>query len=102
MSDVDSLTFRRSENVVRREVAGETFLVPIHGHLADLQELFVLNEVGSWIWEHLDGRRLDELGGGLSAEFDIDAEVAERDAGLFVEQLIEAGLAESSPQVMVP
>jgi hypothetical protein len=98
---VEARTFSRSESVVRREVAGEAFLVPIRGRLADIQELFVLNEVGGWMWDHLDGRRLDELAAGLCAEFEVDAEQALRDAGSFVEQLVEAGLAEVSPQVPV-
>ena len=34
-------------------MAGETFLVPIRGHLADLQELFVLNEAGQRLWDRL-------------------------------------------------
>jgi hypothetical protein len=95
---VDASVFSRSASVVQREVAGETFLVPIRGRLADLQELFVLNDVGSWVWEHLDGRRLDELAAGISSEFEIDAEQARKDAEAFVEQLLEAGLAESSLQ----
>jgi hypothetical protein len=99
----DSRAFTRLQSVVRREVAGETFLVPIRGHLADLQELFVLNEVGSWVWDHLDGqRRLDELAAGLSVEFDVDEEQALSDAETFVRQLLEAGLAEESPHVSVP
>ena len=88
--------------MVRREVAGETFLVPIHGHLADLHDLFVLNEVGGWIWEHLDGVSLGELAEAISAEFDTDAQQAQTDAESFVEQLLEAGLAETSPRTATP
>jgi hypothetical protein len=99
---LDARTFSRSESVVRREVAGETFLVPLRGRLVDLQELFVLNEVGTWVWEHLDGRCLEELGAGLSAEFEIDAEQAQRDAESFVHELTEAGLAASDVDPMVP
>jgi hypothetical protein len=100
---VEASTYSRSESVVRREVAGETFLVPLHGRLADLQELFVLNEVGRWVWENLDGRRLEELGAGLCAEFEIDAQQAQRDAESFVKELVEAGLATNNgPQAMVP
>jgi hypothetical protein len=91
---VDSWTFNRRESVVRREVAGETFLVPIHGRLADLKELFVLNDVGSWVWEHLDGRGLDELAEGICVEFETDITQAREDATAFVGQLVAAGLAD--------
>jgi hypothetical protein len=103
MSDIAAeRVFRRVEGVVQRDVAGETFLVPIRGHLADLQELFVLNEAGRWLWGHLDGWcSLDDLVAGLVAEFEVDEESARRDARVFIEQLTEAGLAEYSLPVGV-
>ena len=88
-------SFKRREGVVCREVAGETFLVPIHGRMADLSELFVLNEVGNAIWAHLGERRsLKELAAHLTKEFEVDEEQALRDAGPFVRELVEAGLAD--------
>jgi hypothetical protein len=87
----------KKNDVVQREVAGEVFLVPIRGHLADLQELFVLNETGRWIWEHLDGPcRLDELAMRMIAEFDVDKTTACEDLEEFAQNLVEAGLAEST------
>ena len=94
-------SFKRRESVVRRDVAGETFLVPIHGHLADLQELFVLNEVGAWLWDRLEEKRcLEDLVVGVRAEFAVDGEQALRDTDSFVQQLVEAGLVEES--LLVP
>ena len=89
------MVLRRVEDVVHREVAGETFLVPVRGHLADLGELFVLNEVGCWIWTRLeDACTFEELVRDLTAEFDVDMDQARIDAGLFVQQLVDAGLVE--------
>jgi hypothetical protein len=89
------VTLSRKTDVVQREVAGEVFLVPIRGHLADLQELFVLNETGRWIWEHLeDARALDDLAKGLVAEFQVDETTARQDIEVFAENLVAAGLAE--------
>lgn len=93
----DERALRRANDIVQREVAGETFLVPIRGHLADLQELFVLNEVGRWLWERFDGGcPLDELVNGVAAEFDVDQETARRDSASFVQQLLEAELVEEA------
>lgn len=84
---------RRVHDVVQREVAGETFLVPIRGHLAQMQELFALNEVGRWLWERLDGERgLEDLVVGLTAEFDVDEVQARQDILRFLHDLAEAGL----------
>jgi hypothetical protein len=94
----DSVTkqaLRRIDGVVLREVAGETFLVPVRGHLADLQELFVLNDVGRWIWDRLDGRSLvDDIASDVAAEFEVGEEQAAHDTNLFVQELAEAGLVE--------
>jgi len=88
---------RRVDDVVQREVAGEVFLVPIRGHLADLQELFVLSETGLAVWERLDGTlTTPELAAGLVAEFDVDENQALRDTEAFLEQLREAGLVEEA------
>lgn len=87
----------RTDGVVQREVAEEMFLVPIRGHLAELEELFVLNEAGRWLWDHLDGERtLAELAAGLAAEFEVDERTAARDAEAFARQLVDAGLAASA------
>jgi hypothetical protein len=99
---LDTKTFVRSSDVVQREVAGETFLVPIRGHMAHLRELFVVDEVGGWVWEHLDGRTLDQLAEGIAAEFDVDTARALGDAQSFVKELVEAGLAEGTQQVLAP
>jgi hypothetical protein len=89
----------RKADVVQREVAGEVFLVPIRGHLADLQELFVLNETGSWIWDRLDasGCAFDDLVQGLVSEFEVDEDTARRDVDIFARQLVESGLGETTP-----
>jgi hypothetical protein len=92
--------FRRVNDVVQRQVAGEVFLVPIRGHLADLQELFVLSETGRSIWEHLDGRHsVDDLVAGLVAEFEVEQEQAQGDALTFLGQLEEAGLIEQAVEM---
>ena len=85
----------RKDDVVEREVVGEVFLVPISGHLADLQELFVLNETGRYLWERLDDScSLDDLARDLVEEFEVDEETALRDVETFAKQLVEARLAQ--------
>lgn len=88
---------RRVEGVILRQVAGETFLVPIRGRLADMEELFVLNEVGRWLWDGLDGlHSIEDLAANVAAEFEVEEQEACRDALAFVERLAESGLVEES------
>jgi hypothetical protein len=52
--------FCRSKNVVQRSIGGEFILVPVVARGPDLESIFRLNRVGSFIWESLDGTRNGE------------------------------------------
>lgn len=87
--------FRKSGDVVSRRVAGELYLVPVKGRVAELQRLFSLNRVAECVWEHLDGHRsLDELAGVVVERFDVDAARASGDVAALVRSLQEHGLVE--------
>jgi hypothetical protein len=86
---------RATTDVVRREVAGEVFLVPIRGSLADLEEMFILNEVGAWLWDRLDGiRTFEALVADVTQEFDTSFDEVRDDLQEFIDELLRAGLAE--------
>jgi hypothetical protein len=92
-----TLVLRPRGEIVRREVAGETVLVPIRGRTADMQRIFALNPSGAFIWERVDGARsaqqiLDEL----LAAFDAPGAQAEADLDAFLAAVVEAGLAEEA------
>ena len=71
--------------------------MPIGGRLADLQELFALNEVGSWLWSRLDGSKtLDDLVVGVTREFEVGEAQAREDAKAFLDELLKAGLVTES------
>lgn len=89
--------YRRCSEVVQREIAGETFLVPIRGELARLQRLFVLNGVARFVWEQLDGERdLDQIRDGVVRQFEVTEERAHEDVVEFVDELRRAELIEET------
>ncbi len=91
---------RRVADVMQRDIAGETFLVPVRGHLADLQRVFVLNDVGRWIWEHADGSRAeDDLVAEMVREFDVGEDRARDEVASFLLELDRAGLVEGRSTV---
>jgi len=88
-----SLRYRKQEEIVTREIAGETLLVPIRSNLADMQRIFGLNAVGEYIWQRLDGKHsLTEICDKILENFDVTDEQAEVDIQEFIGQLLEADI----------
>ncbi len=59
----------KKTDCVTRQIAGETIIVPIRGQVGDLESIYLLNGVGTRIWEVIDGRRgVTEIGGEISKE----------------------------------
>jgi hypothetical protein len=92
--DSFSRIFEKNKNIITRQIAGETILVPIRGKLADMEHIFTLNTVGNYIWENLDGEKnLAELLVLLLDQFEVSKEDAETDILTFIEQITRKGLA---------
>ena len=49
----DGNRYQRTDEFVARNIAGETVLVPIHRQIGDLESIYTLNEVATFIWERL-------------------------------------------------
>lgn len=84
---------RKRDEVVSREIAGETILVPIRGKLVDMQRIFSVNPVGAHVWQQLDGRTsLAEIRDSVLDTFDVEKDQADVDIQEFVAELTEAEL----------
>ena len=85
--------YRPSEQIVTRKIADETILVPISGDLANMQQIFTVNEVGASIWTLLDGKKsLNEIKQALLHEFEIKEQQLAADILDFIKQLQQAKL----------
>jgi hypothetical protein len=83
----------RLDQVVVRDIAGETLLIPIRSNVAQLDSVFVLNETGKFIWEHLDGTQsLHGIVTLVCDTFEVENTEAEADVDEFVGLLASAGL----------
>jgi hypothetical protein len=92
MNHPTNVTVKRGDRLAARKVGTEMVILS-----ADDSSLFVLNEVGTAIWEAADGRTtLDAIAGGLCREFDVDRETALRDVADFVSALAAAGVLSTS------
>ena len=99
MQRIDKV-FQKNENFVFRQIDDETILVPIKNNVGDMGSIYNLNEVGAYIWEHLDGEKtLSDIKNKIAVEFEVSPETAEEDLMEFVNQLeeIEAVLPQGKP-----
>lgn len=83
----------KQPNWVSRRIAGETILVPLAGSIADLDSIFVLDEVGSAIWDLLDGQRsTHQIAQMLCETFEVGLEEATADTNQLLDAMREAKL----------
>ena len=91
--DLSGKTFKKNRSIVSRRIADEMLLVPVRGHLADMERIFTLNPVAEHIWEQLDGQRqMGEIRDSILDAFDVAKEEAEADISEFIGDLLTADL----------
>ena len=86
--EILSRRYRKSPDLVFRQIAGEFVLVPIRHDVADLEAVYTLGGVGVRIWELLDGERdghaiLDQI----VQEYDVTPDEARTDLLEFLGEL---------------
>ena len=73
---------------VARNVGNELILVPLTANVAQMNELFTLNETGKFIWENInENSTVLEIENSMTETFNIDSTTAKRDIELFLNKL---------------
>lgn len=76
------------KELITREIAGDTILVPVGKAIYESNGLFALNELGAFIWNLLPGVETEEeICRAVLAEYDVSQEEAARDVAEFMEKL---------------
>ena len=93
-SAIDSRSvFRRSPDVVSRQVGAESILVPIRHNVGDLDYVYTLSAVSSRVWELLDGTRsVDAIVDAICAEYEVERATAADDVAVLLSDLVESAL----------
>jgi len=87
--------YKKKDNVVARQVAGEPLLIPIRGKLADMQQIFALNEVAQFIWKQIDGAHTRaQIAEAVVNAFEVSEEQAAKDLDAFLDVLLRESLVE--------
>jgi hypothetical protein len=91
--DIWGKAFKIRKEIISREIAGETILVPIKGKLANMQRIFAVDNVAEYIWQQLDGhRKMADIRDGVIDLYDVGKEQARKDVLDFIEALKGADL----------
>ena len=84
--------YKKNDNFVFRKIENETLLVPLKDNVGDMGFLYNLNEVGSFIWQHMDsGEPLSDILDKITREFDVSCEQAQTDLCELVRDLEKIG-----------
>lgn len=76
------------KELLKREIAGETILIPVGKTVYDSHGLFAVNELGAFLWDLLPEARDEEaLVKAVLAEYEVTEEVARRDITEFLDKL---------------
>ena len=88
-----------TRSFVTRQIAGETLIMPVAGRVVDLESIYVLNEVGSRIWQLVGSpTTADRIAEVVAREFDVSAERAAGDVAEFLGALDSRGLIRHVPE----
>ena len=87
------MTAYKVNNAVFRRIGDERLLVPVEGRLADMQNVFTLNESSAFIWEQIQaGMDSTAICEQMVRHYDIPAEQAKKDYESFITTLLAEGL----------
>lgn len=76
------------KELIKREIAGDTILVPVGKTVYDSNGLFVLNELGAFIWDLLPEADSEaELCEAVLAEYETTPQEAATDIAEFLQKL---------------
>ena len=81
------------KELIKREIAGDTILVPVGKTVYDSNGLFILNELGAFLWDRLEAAETEqELLQMILDEYEVTEDVAAKDLHTFLENLRELGI----------
>lgn len=78
------------KELIKREIAGDTILVPCGKTVYDSNGLFALNELGAFLWDRIpQAEREEDLVAAVLEEYEVTREKAAKDIAEFLEKLKE-------------
>lgn len=84
---MSELKYVKGQGFVEKQVGNELILVPLVNKVADMSEVFTLNEVGAFIWNCLEQPlTVKQLTEKVVETFEVEQPIALNDVERFLEQ----------------
>jgi hypothetical protein len=91
--EISQRCFTKKSDLVTRSITDETIIVPVQGHVGDLDSIYTLNEVGSAVWGLLDGETsVSQIIDTISGDYEVSRAETEADIIELIGSMEEAGL----------
>ena len=93
MNFVRNKLYKKQTGFVEKTVGNETVIIPIVGTVAQMEKVFSLNEIGSFIYNNLTSEKsAGEIIRLIINEFEIDEQTAEKDLEQFLNKAVANGI----------
>ncbi|WP_075591547.1 PqqD family protein [Labilibacter marinus] len=88
-----SLVYYKNNNFVSKSIGNEKVLVPLTDNVADMNKVYNLNEVGSFIYDCINGSSsLREILSSLIENYEVSEEIAMDDINNFITLMVAKGV----------
>jgi hypothetical protein len=85
----NEIRYERATDYVEKKVGDELILVPLCNQVAQMSEVFTLNEVGACIWETLTKpKTMNDIVQQITEQFEVAADIAQTDIQAFINQAV--------------
>ena len=93
MKLVRSKLYIKQTGFVEETVGNETVVVPLVGTVAQMEKVFSLNEIGSFIYNNMNSEKsTGEIIELILNEFEVDKQTAEKDLEQFLKKAVANGI----------
>ncbi len=90
-----SVVYRKCNNFVEKKVGDEIVLVPLTDNVADMNSVFTMNEVGTFIYSRLNSlKTLGEILDEILLTYEVDIDTAKADLHDFIKISTSRGVIE--------
>ena len=85
--------YKKQSGFVEKTIGDELIIVPLVGAVAQMEKVFSLNELGSFIYNALNEPKLEsDILNEILDEFEIDEETAAKDLNEFLNNAVARGI----------